>query len=400
MKLYYRAVAADGKAVRGLIDAKDAKEVAYYLRNHDLTPIKITPVGKTGLARIPFFNKPKLQDLIFFTRQLASMLTAGLTLMQSLEIIKNQMPNPLMLEAIQDIIAGVESGNVFSSTLEKYPNIFPPVYTALIRTSESSGLLDKVLLRLADNLEKQDKLQRTIKGALMYPAIVVGVMILVMVIMLLFVVPQLSSLYEGVNLSLPLSTKIVLGISALFTKSWYITLTAIIIFIYFFRKWYKSEPGRLVVDKYLLKAPVFGKLIMQTMMAEFTRTLGLLISSGSLVVNSLNQCSDIVSNTLYKDAILLVSKRVEKGITMGDALEASPLFPPMVVEMVKIGEQTGKLEDSLMRSSEYFEREVDQAVKNLTTLIEPIIIVFLALGVGFLIFSIITPIYGLISSVK
>ncbi len=400
MKIYYRAVSLDGQAVTGLIDAKDASEVANYLRGHKLTPIKITPVAKSGLGRFDFLNKPKLQDRIFFTRQVASMLTSGLTLMQALEIVKNQTQNPIMAEVVQDIITEVESGKVFSATLKKYPDLFPPIYTALVRTSESSGLLDKVLLRLSDNLEKQDKLQRTIKSALMYPTIVIIVMILVTVIMMIFVLPQLTSLYTASNLPLPLSTQIIINISSLIGKIWYLLLIGIAVGVYYFRKWYKTDSGRRIIDGLILKIPIFGRLIMQTMMAEFTRTLGLMIGAGSLVVDSLTKSSEVVGNILYKDAIVLISERVEKGITMGNAMAATPLFPPMVVEMVKIGEQTGKLDESLMHSSEYFEREVDQTVKSLTTLLEPALMIILASGVGYLIFSILTPIYGLISSIK
>jgi type IV pilus assembly protein PilC len=401
MKLFYKAVGADGKVVSGLIDSKDTREVAKHLRSNNLTPIKIIPASKKGLlSRFSTIKKPGLKDRIFFTRQLSSMLTSGLTLMQSLEIVKNQTDNTLMSEKVQEIIAEVEGGNVFSSALEKHPDIFPPIYVALVRSSESSGLLDKALLRLAENLEKQDKLRRTIRGALLYPLIVVIVMVIVMMVMMVFVVPQLTVLYENLNITLPLSTKIVLAISDLVGKVWYLFFVGVPLGIYFLRRWYKKESGQRILDGYILKMPIIGKLIQQTMLTEFTRTLGLMIGSGSLIVDSLLKSSEVVGNILYRDAIVLVSKRVEKGITMGDAMGASALFPPMVVEMVRIGEKTGKLDESLIHSSEYFEREVNQTVKNLTTLIEPIVIVFLAVGVGFLIFSIITPIYGLISSIQ
>lgn len=400
MKLYYRAIDPDGKSITGLIDGKDMRDVAAYLRNHNLVPIKITQADKKSILGTISIKKPKLAERVFFTRQLASMLTSGLTLMQALEIVKNQIPNAVMVEAIQEIMVGVESGNVFSTMLQKYPNLFPPIYVALIKTSESSGLLDKVLLRLAENLEKQDKLQKTIKGAMTYPIIVTVVMVLVMVVMMVFVLPQLTDLYENMSVELPPSTQFVMSISEFLKQIWYVIAAVIIGVIYFIRRSYKQETGRKIIDGLLLKLPVFGKLIKMTMLAEFTRTLGLLIGAGTLVVDSLVKSSEVVGNVLYRDAIMLVSKRVEKGITMGDAMGATPLFPPMVVELVRIGEQTGKLDEALIHSSEYFEREVDEMVKNLTTLMEPIIIVFLAIGVGFLIFSIVTPIYGIISSIQ
>lgn len=400
MKLYYRAIDTEGKSITGLIDGKDVRDVAAYLRNHHLIPIKITQADKKGMLGRLSIKKPKLAERVFFTRQLASMLTSGLTLMQALEIVKNQIPNAVMAEAVQEIMVGVESGNLFSTMLKKYPDMFPPIYIALIKTSESSGLLDKVLLQLAENLEKQDKLQKTIKGALSYPIIVTAVMVLVMIVMMVFVIPQLTDLYENMSVELPASTKIVLSITDFFKKIWFLILGVIFAVIYSIRRFYKQEIGRKIIDGFLLRLPVFGKLIKQTMLAEFTRTLGLLIGAGTLVVDSLVKSSEVVGNVLYKDAILLVSKRVEKGITMGDAMGASPLFPPMVVELVRIGEQTGKIDEALIHSSEYFEREVDETVKNLTTLMEPIILVCLATGVGFLIFSIVTPIYGIISSIK
>lgn len=294
MKLYYRAISQEGKSVSGLIDGKDIRGVASYLKKHNLVPIKIIPASNRGfLGRFFYSRKPKLQERVFFTRQLASMLTSGLTLMQSLEIIKNQIPSPAFSQVIQEIMAGVEGGSVFSDTLQKHPELFPPIYVALIKTSESSGLLDKVLLRLADNLEKQDKLQRTIKSALMYPAIVVIVMVIVVIIMMVFVLPQLGVLYENINIPLPLSTKIVLGVSGFLSKTWYLAVIGVIAGVYFFRKWHKNERGRIIIDSLTLKIPIFGKLIKQTMLAEFTSTLGLLIGAGSLVVDSLVKSSEV-----------------------------------------------------------------------------------------------------------
>lgn len=401
MRLYYRAVTQDGKTIRGLVDAKDVNEAANYLRKHQFIPVQIIPENKTGLIHFfPFLKKIKAGDLGFFTRQLSSMITAGLTLVQALNVLKNQTQNDALEEMIDGIISDIEDGAMLSKALEKYPNVFSPIYLALIRTAESSGLLDKVLARLADNLEKKEKLIRTIRGALMYPIIVVVMMILVMVVMMIFVIPQLTALYGDLDLKLPLATQFVIGVSDFVIGYWYITITVAVIVFYYGRSWYSKPEGKRIVDTYLLKLPIFGKLFSDSMMAEFSRTLSLMISSGSLVVESLLKSADVVGNTLYKEAISLVAKRVEKGISIGDAMEASPLFPPIIVEMVKIGEQTGKLDASLMKVSEYFEREVEDKVKVMSTLLEPVIMVLLAIGVGFLIISIITPIYNLISNIS
>lgn len=401
MRLYYRAVTQDGKTIRGLIDAKDEKEAAEYLRKHQFLPIKIIADQQRGLSRyLLLFKRPSFSDLVFFTRQLSSIMSSGLTLMQALHILQNQVEaqNPTLQDMIKSLIRDIEDGKKLSAAIEKFPKFFPPLYVSLIRTAETSGLLDKVLMRLAENLEKQQALKKKIQGALLYPAVVLFMMGVVIVIMMIFVIPQLSGLYTEMQIDLPFTTQIVVNFSNAFVVGWPFFLGGGLALIYGFRKWYESSFGRKIIDTYTLKIPVFGKLMQETMMAEFTRTLGMLINAGSLVVESLNQSSEVVGNVLYKEAILLVAKRVEKGITMGDAMEASPYFPPIVVEMVKIGEQTGKLDESLARASEYYEREVEQTVKTLTTLMEPAIMVLLALGVGFLIFSVITPIYSLISS--
>lgn len=401
MRLYYRAVTQDGKTIRGLIDAKDVEEAAEYLRKHQFIPIKIIPESKTGLRRfLPFLKTVKSSDVVFFTRQLASMITSGLTLVQALNVLKNQTQNDALEEIIDGIISDIEDGAMLSKALEKYPYMFSPIYIALIKTAESSGLLDKVLTRLADNLEKREKLIRSIRGALLYPIIVVVMMVAVMAVMMIFVIPQLTALYGDLNLKLPLATVFIIGVSDFFIDYWYIVLILGIIIFYYSRKWYHEPQGRKTVDTYLLKIPIFGNLFRDSMMAEFSRTLSLMITSGSLVVDSLMKSADVVGNVLYSDAIKLVARRVEKGISMGDAMEASSLFPPIIVEMVRIGEQTGKLDNSLMKVSEYFEREVEEKVKVMSTLMEPVIMVLLAIGVGFLIISIITPIYNLISNIS
>jgi type IV pilus assembly protein PilC len=401
MRLYYRAVTQDGKTVRGLIEAKDVNEAATYLRQHQFTPVQIMPETKTGFLRsIPFLHRVKNADIVFFTRQLSSMITSGLTLLQALNVLKNQVQSVAVSDMVQGIITEIEDGAMLSKALEKYPSAFSPIYIALVKTAESSGLLDKVLTRLAENLEKEERLVHTIRSALMYPIIVVIMMVLVMVVMMIYVIPQLTVLYGNLNMSLPITTLIVITMSTFLTKYWYIAITVFIIVYLYVRSWHSKPSGRKTTDAYMLKLPIFGLLFRDSMMAEFARTLSLLISSGSLVVDSLIKSGDVVGNVIYKDAINLVAKRVEKGISMGDSMSSTSLFPPMIVEMVKIGEQTGKLDSSLMKASEYYEREVEEKVKTMTTLMEPIIMVMLAVGVGFLIIAIITPIYSLISNIS
>jgi type IV pilus assembly protein PilC len=400
MKLAYKAVNEKGKVVHGLVEAKDEEEAASFLRKQEFVPIVIKVFNQNSSLSYLLNRRSAKKDLVFFTRQLSSMLTSGLTVMQALTILRNQVQNPAMAEVIEGIIASIQEGKTLSQAISKYPNVFYPIYISLIQAAETAGLLDKILLRLADNLEKQDKLSSTIKSALMYPAIVIIMMVAVMTIMMIFVVPTLTGLYASFNVDLPLPTKIVIGLSNFTVKFWPFVLGSIFPLTFYFRRWKKTLRGKRVLDAIILRMPIFNKLTVQSIMAEFSRTFGLLVGTGSLVVSSLNESADVIGNVYYQDAIREVGKKVEKGVTIGDAMLSDPLFPPLVVEMVKIGEQTGKLDDSLTRVSEYFEREVETTVKGLTTAMEPIIMIVLAVGVGFLIISIITPIYNIISQIQ
>lgn len=402
MKLYYKAVTKDGKFMDGLIEARDEREAANYLRSKEFIPIRIYKKEKNSLTDlIPFLSsKVKQKDIVVFTRQLSSMLTSGITLIRSLEIIKSQTANSAMTVILDSMIRDIEEGKNLSSAASKYPNVFSPVYVSLIEAAESSGLLDKALLRLAETLEKQQKLKGTIKGALAYPVIVVIMMIIVVFIMMIFVIPQLSTLYDNLGVTLPLPTLILVGTSKFTVTFWPVVVGVVGVTIFLFRRWHKTLEGRLMIDGFLLKIPVFGKLIKESILVEFSRTLGTMLGSGTLVVDSLEEVSDITGNILYKNAIVDVAGRVEKGITMGNAMASYNLFPQNLVELVKIGEQTGKLDETLVRASEYFENEVDQSVKLLSTALEPIIMIALGIGVAFLVFSIITPIYQLTNAIQ
>ncbi len=401
MKLVYRAVTRNGKTVRGVIEGKEVKDAVDFLRSRELLPIQVAPQKQNDLSKyLPFINAFSSTDLVFFTRQLASMLSSGLTLMQALRILKEQVQKDSVLTVIQGIVTDVEDGKPLSQALTKYPKVFSPIYISLITSAEVSGLLDKVLLRLADNLEKQEQLKSTIKSALMYPMIVIIGMIVVVVIMMIFVIPQLSTMYEGIGIPLPLPTLIIIGLSNFVIYFWPLIILGAFFSVIVFKKWRSNPSGRLITDDLILKVPIFGKLIKESILTEFSRTFGILIGSGTLVVDSLKQSADVAGNVIYKNAINETAKRVEKGLSIGDALAYYPLFPPILVQTVKIGEQTGKVDESLLKVSEYFEREVEQTIKTLTTALEPIIMVVLGVGVAFLIISVITPIYSLTNAIQ
>lgn len=402
MRLRYKAVANDGKKVRGFIEAKEIKDAAYYLRQRNLIPIQINKEESfLFLKKLPLVGGGvKSKDVILFTRQLSSMLTSGLTLIKSLEILKEQTSNKFLQDTIGSVLLDIQEGKSFSDAIAKYPDVFSSVYVSLVRAGESSGLLDKIFLRLASNLEKQRKLRNTVKGALMYPMVVITLMFVVIFILMIFVIPQLSTLYESLNVTLPLVTRIVVGASSMVGKIWPFIFGVTGIFIYAFLRWKKTPRGKQIFDSFLLKVPLVGRIVKLKILTEFTITFGMLAGTGTLIVDALNQSAGVAGNQVYENAIKDISKKVEKGVPVGEAMSYFNYFPPILVQLIKVGEETGKMDENLLKASDYFEEEVNQAVKTLTTAMEPLIMIVLGIGVGFLVFSVITPIYSILNSVQ
>ncbi|OGH06263.1 MAG: hypothetical protein A2W22_02635, partial [Candidatus Levybacteria bacterium RBG_16_35_11] len=323
MKLHYKAATKEGKIIRGILDAKDVNEAALYLRSKDYLPIQIKKQeADLKLLNIIGFRKIKTNEIVVFTRQMSSMLSSGLTLIRCLQLFRDQAQNPRMAEVIGGVISDVEEGKNLSLAISKYPDVFSPIYVSLIKAGESSGLLDKVLQRLADNLEKQAKLRSTIKGAMMYPIIIVSLMIVVVFVMMIFVIPQLTGLYTNLNIPLPVPTQIVIGISSFVQLFWPIIIGGFFLFFILYKKWSKTEKGKSVIDALILKMPIFGKLTKETILTEFSRTFGLLVGTGTLIVEALLQTSDTTGNIYYRTAIRGVARQVEKGIPLGEAMVA------------------------------------------------------------------------------
>jgi len=301
---------------------------------------------------------------------------------------------------LNDIIDRVSEGNALSQALENHKDIFSEVYIALIKAAEAGGLMDKVLERLADNLEKSEDLKKRVRSALFYPGIIMTGVILVIGIMNIFVIPQLGGLYENLNLELPLTTRIVLSMSKATRQFFPLIIVGMVAAVFLYRRLAKAEDGKKIIDKVKLKIPVFGKIIELGVLDEVTRTLSLLVSSGTSIIDALEITAKVANNYWYRRAVTESSTLVEKGISISNAFENQNIFPQIVIQMTKVGESTGKIDDSLLKVSEYFERDLDLKVKTLTTAIEPILIITLGISVAFLIISVITPIYGLISQIQ
>ncbi|MDZ4229410.1 MAG: type II secretion system F family protein, partial [Patescibacteria group bacterium] len=295
------------------------------------------------------------------------------------------------------VLREVEGGGSFSKALSKYNNVFDQVYLSLVQSGEAAGVLDKVLLRLADNLEKQAEFRAKTKNALVYPAIITVAMIIVAIVMTVFVIPKLTTLYEEFDAELPAMTRILIGISNFMVKSWYLWLGLGTVGGYALSQWRRQPTGKMFFDKFSLKVPVFGQLKTKIILTEITRTLALLIESGVSIIEALEITARTADNILFTGSIQRAAKEVEKGIPLAVAIGQYEHFPPIVGQMLTVGEETGKVDEVMFNLSGYFETEAEQAVKGLTTAIEPIMMILLGVGVGFLVIAIILPIYNLTS---
>ncbi|MCX7956058.1 MAG: type II secretion system F family protein [Patescibacteria group bacterium] len=395
----YKAI-KNGVVFEKKIEANSIKSVVEYLQKNDYIPISIDEIKNKNSILDLISNRISFNDIVDFTRQMAIMLNAGLTIVESLEILKKQMMKPEMQKMINKIDNEIKSGNSLSSALKKYNNHFSNLYIALVRSGEASGKLNEILLKLADNLEKEREFKNKLKGALIYPVVILIAMFIVMFIMITFVIPKLLNLYKDFNVALPLTTQILIMISDFMVKFWPLIIIFIVIGFYSFKKYSQTEKGKKTIDQILLKLPILGKVISISSLVNSTRTLAVLTGAGVSILDSLNIVIDTSENIIFKESFKNIYQKVEKGQSLGLSLEQEEVFPPILVQMTTVGEQTGNLDDTLMRLSKYFESESEIAIKSMTTLIEPAILVILGFGVGFLVMSVITPIYNLTSSFK
>jgi type IV pilus assembly protein PilC len=399
MKRYnYKARDKFGKLVSGEVEAFDPSNAAKLVRGKGLLVLSIKPVVESPITIIRNLkNRITTTDVANFTRQFATMVNAGLPITESLTILKTQAKGS-MSKVVSQVLADIEGGESVSKAISKHPNVFSPTYIALVKSGELGGVLDTVLVRLADDMEKQQEFKGKVKGALIYPAIIITGMVIVAFIMMIFDIPRLTSLYSEFNAELPLPTKILIGISNAVIKFWPITLAIVVGAVYSFQAYRKTPAGKLKTDELQFKIPIVGELQKQVILTELTSTLSLMTGAGVSILEGLNITSDVVSNAVIGNALKDVSLQVEKGFPVSFAFAKHPeAFPFILSQMVSVGEETGKMEEVLKKVSHVFETESDQKVKSLTAAIEPIVMVILGLGVGFLVIAIILPIYNLTS---
>lgn len=400
MKYIYTAL-DKGNAVKGTYEADSEPKLVEYLRTKGLIVLSISQERASLFANYKTtFSKVNFNDVVDFTRKTAMMLNAGLTIIESLDILKKQTPKPQLLALIMQIDADVRAGSSLSTALMKHRGVFNNLYIALIKAGEASGKLDEILLKLADNLDKERTFRGKIKGALVYPVIVLVSMFVVMFVMITFVIPQLLNLYQDFGIDLPFTTRALILVSGFFQKTWPLLILGVIGIVTLLKKYLSSKSGKRAFDVFILKLPVVSNVVRMAALVDSTRTLSILIASGVSILDGLKIIVETTSNVVFQDSFQKVYDDVEKGAPIGKAIEDTEVFPPILVQMTTVGEQTGKLDDTLLRISKYFEMESAIAIKAMTTLIEPAILLILGVFVGFLVISVITPIYNLTSSFK
>jgi len=393
--LFRYSALKDNKRISKTIEADNKKAVVSYLQKSGYLPLdikKVTP--KTFFL----FDRIAFTDIVNFTRHLAIMLNAGLTLVDAFDILKKQTTKASLLKLIISIDKDIRSGNSFSSALKKYPQHFSNLYISLVKSGEASGKLSDILLRLADNLEKAREFRGKLRGALIYPIIVIFAMFLVMFIMITFVVPKLLNLYKDFDIQLPATTQLLINISDISVKYWPIFILLTITSFIGFSKYIKTKQGKMSFDSLILKIPLVKNVVTMGALVDSTRTLAILTKSGVSILDGLQIVVETTENAVFKKAFKTIYKNIEKGVSLGNAMQAQEIFPPILVQMTIVGENTGHLDETLMRISTYFETESELVIKAITTLIEPTILLFLGLGVGFLVMAVITPIYNLTSA--
>jgi len=395
-KFKYTARDENSKSRKGIVEARNSKQAAATLREKDLWIISLAPQKKSFFSEFTatFLSRVTTKDKVNFTRQLATMINAGLPITKALALLEAQS-NPAMGKVVGEILREVESGGNLVTALEKRPDVFDRLYLALVRSGEAAGVLDKVLLRLADNLEKEKEFQSKIKGAMIYPIIVVVGMIGVVAIMVIFVIPQMRSIYDQFEADLPMATKVMLKISEIASRHWSLGLVGLLAGLAGLRIAARKPKIKDLVDRLLLKLPIVGKLRKTVILTEFSRTLGLLVGAGILIVEALEILQQSLGSSVFAQAVKTASEDVKKGLSLAVALEQTAVFPPLLPQMIAVGEETGKIDSVLKKIASYFEQEANSAIKNLITALEPLIMVVLGIGVAFLIMAVIMPIYDL-----
>jgi len=392
----YTARAFNGDLRTATIDASSRDDVIAQLRKQRLSVVKIDQDAAKKIGR----GSIKTRDVVIFTRQFSTMINSGLPLVQALTILAEQTDNKALAEVTRKVVFDVESGNTVADALSKHPRAFTNLYVNMVAAGEAGGILDTILLRLATFLEKNDALVRKVKGAMIYPTVIMSVAAIAVVVLLIFVIPVFAGMFASAGQALPMPTRLVIGASGFLRRYWWVIGAVVVIGGYMFKKYYATPPGKLVIDRLMLRMPVLGDVLRKSAVSRFTRTLGTLISSGVSILEGLEITAKTAGNRVIQDAIMQSRSSIAGGDTIAQPLQKSKVFPPMVISMIAVGEQTGGLDEMLSKIADFYDEEVDAAVSNLLSLLEPIMIVFLGVVVGGMVVAMYLPIFDMVNAVQ
>ena len=401
-KYKWEARTRSGSAQNGTIEAASVDIVQAQLRKNGFSGIRVSEVAAKRQFKIPGFGgakKIETKDLVVFTRQFATMIDSGLPLVQCLEILAGQQENKTFKDILYKVKESVESGSTFAEALGKHPAAFDQLFVNLVAAGEIGGILDTILQRLAAYIEKAMKLKKQIKGAMVYPITIMSIAVVVVGVILIFVIPTFAKMFADFGGELPAPTKFVIGLSNFLVKYIVVIIGAFYGIVWLIKRYYNTAIGRKNIDRWALKAPIAGPLIRKVAVAKFTRTLGTMVSSGVPIMDGLDIVARTAGNKIVEEAIYTVRSAISEGKTMSEPLSACGVFPPMVVQMIAVGEATGAMDTMLNKIADFYDDEVDDAVSAMTAMMEPLLMVFLGTTVGGLVVAMYLPIFKLAGSV-
>jgi len=384
-----------GQVKQGEVEAEDEKSAVAKLKMQN---IRVTSIRKKkGKSELFGAKKQKItgRDLVVFTRQFSTMVDAGLPLVQCLDILGKQSDNKTFGDIILQVKGGIEIGGDLSESMRKHPKVFDELFTNLVEAGETGGILDVILKRLAEYIEKAEALKKRVKSAMVYPGVIVTVAVGVVAFLMIFVIPAFATMFQGAGQELPGPTQVVLTVSDFFRTKWYYLLIGGAAIFFLFKKIYSTDKGRLEVDRIALQLPVVGVLIRKVSVAKFTRTLGTLVASGVPIIEALDICARTSGNKIIEIAVVRTIESIKEGESIAAPLAREDVFPPMVIQMIDVGENSGSLDSMLMKIADFYDEEVDAAVSALTSLLEPMLMVFLGIIVGFIVVAMYLPIFKL-----
>jgi type IV pilus assembly protein PilC len=397
----FRAVDATGAKVKGQVDAASPAAVVELLRTRGLIALEVNLKGKSMQLSLDRFARIKLDEIAMMSRQLATMISSGLSLLRALMVLEVQTENPRLKAAVVAVRQDIESGKSLSAALERHPKIFSPLYVSMVRAGETGGFLEDVLVRVSDHLDAQARLRRQVRSAMVYPAVVITVAFGVMAAMLMFIVPVFASVFKQFNATMPSLTQFTMSLSDALRNEWYLIILGVGGIVMAFRRWKSSRSGRPVWDRVKLKAPLkIGSIVHKVALARWSRTLSSLVTAGVPMLEAIDVTGSTSGNAMVERAMAGVRTSVQGGGTIGAALGRESIFPPLITNMVSVGEETGALETTLAKVADFYEEQVEAAVKALTSILEPAMILVVGGIVGFMVISMYLPLFHVYDAIR